>query len=125
MENRDKATAEAGPGGKASRIEKPWGYEELLVKTDHYVVKILHVRDGHQTSLQKHVKKTETMYVLSGAVALYSDGQIYTAVDGGFVHIPNGTIHRLGTAGKGDCTVLEVSTPELDDVVRLADDYGR
>ena len=89
-------------------IEKPWGHEEILEKNEHYVIKRLFVKKGHRLSKQYHNIKTETW--------IYPDGKI--------VHIPPKTVHRL-EAKDEDVDILEVSTTELDDIVRLEDDYGR
>lgn len=111
------------------RIPKPWGHEIVWARTDRYVGKILHVRAGEALSLQYHVKKEETIRVLVGRlrleVAAGADAPVRT-VDlgpGDGWHVPPGTRHRM-TAVE-DTDVLEVSTPELDDVVRLEDRYGR
>jgi mannose-6-phosphate isomerase len=110
-----------------TRVEKPWGYELHWAKTDRYVGKVLHVNAGHALSLQYHNKKDETMYVYSGKMLLETEqnGQLVKQEmrPGDSVHITPKTIHRI-TAIE-DTDVLEVSTPELDDVVRLEDRYGR
>ena len=110
-----------------ARVEKPWGYELHWAKTNRYVGKILHVTAGHALSLQYHNKKDETMYLYSGSLLFETeqDGQriSWTMRPGDSVHISPTTVHRI-TAVE-DCDVLEVSTPELDDVVRLEDRYGR
>jgi mannose-6-phosphate isomerase-like protein (cupin superfamily) len=110
-----------------TRIEKPWGYELHWAKTDRYVGKILHVTAGHALSLQYHNRKDETMYLYSGRMIFETeqDGQLVKREmqPGDSVHISPKTVHRI-TAIE-DCDVLEVSTPELDDVVRLKDNYGR
>jgi mannose-6-phosphate isomerase-like protein (cupin superfamily) len=109
------------------RVEKPWGYELLWAKTDSYVGKIIHVNAGHALSLQYHNVKTETVYVASGRVIYeIKDGDTLHTLDlspGDCLHIPAGTVHRV-TAVQ-DAEIFEVSTPELDDVVRLEDRYGR
>ena len=110
-----------------TRVEKPWGYELHWAKTDRYVGKVLHVKAGHALSLQYHNKKDETMYVYSGRMVLETEqqGQLVKRdmQPGDSVHITPKTVHRI-TAIE-DCDVLEVSTPEIDDVVRLEDRYGR
>ena len=110
-----------------TRIEKPWGYELHWAKTDRYVGKVLHVKAGHALSLQYHNKKDETMYLYSGRMVLETEqeGQLvkWEMTPGDSVHITPKTVHRI-TAIE-DCDVLEVSTPEIDDVVRLEDRYGR
>lgn len=110
------------------KVEKPWGYELIYAKTEKYVGKILYVFKGQQLSLQYHRIKDETMYMLKGAAEL-SIGQVRREIrtkafsTGMTYRIEPGVVHRL-TAIE-DCEVLEVSTPELSDVVRLQDRYGR
>ncbi len=110
-----------------TRIEKPWGYEIHWAKTDRYVGKVLHVTAGHALSLQYHNKKDETMYLYAGRMLLEIErnGELVKREmgPGDSVYIAPTTVHRI-TAIE-DCDVLEVSTPELDDVVRLEDRYGR
>jgi mannose-6-phosphate isomerase len=110
-----------------TRIEKPWGYELHWARTDRYVGKVLHVTAGHALSLQYHNIKDETMYLHTGRMLLEieRDGELVKREmqPGDSVHITPKTVHRI-TAIE-DCDVLEVSTPELDDVVRLEDRYGR
>jgi mannose-6-phosphate isomerase len=110
------------------RIEKPWGYEIWWAVTDQYVGKILHVDKGHRLSLQYHEQKDESSYVLSGSLILVQgereDALTERNVGVGDVwHNAPGTIHTIEAVEDAD--VLEVSTPFLDDVVRLKDDYGR
>lgn len=109
------------------RVEKPWGYEIHWAHTERYVGKILHINAGHALSLQYHVKKDETVYVQRGRLRyeIERDG-VMTTLDlgpGDALHVTPGTIHRM-TAVE-DTDVLEASTPEIDDVVRLEDRYGR
>ena len=109
-------------------VAKPWGHETIWAQTERYVGKILHVRAGESLSLQYHRRKEETMRVLSGVLALEvgSEGEERRTVRlsaGEGWHLPPGTRHRV-TAIE-DTDILEVSTPELDDVVRLEDRYGR
>jgi len=109
------------------RVEKPWGYEIHWAHTDRYVGKVLHINAGHALSLQYHIKKDETVYVQRGRLRyeIERDG-VMTTLDlgpGDALHVTPGTIHRM-TAIE-DTDVLEASTPELDDVVRLQDRYGR
>jgi len=110
------------------RVDKPWGHEEIWARTDQYVGKILHINAGHRLSLQFHKKKEETIRVLHGNLLLETgmgaDAVIQTLTSGGVFHISPGTIHRF-CATDEDVTLLEVSTPELSDVVRLEDDYAR
>src|SRR5438105_10999680 len=110
-----------------TRVDKPWGYELHWAKTDRYVGKLIHVNAGHALSLQYHNIKDETIYLYSGRMLfeIERDG-VLTKRDlrpGDSVHVTPKTVHRM-TAIE-DCDVLEVSTPELDDVVRLEDRYGR
>jgi mannose-6-phosphate isomerase-like protein (cupin superfamily) len=110
------------------RVEKPWGYELIYAVTDRYCGKVLFIRAGEELSLQFHKEKDETIYVQSGRVELEM-GDPGKPVDrevvgpGRAFHLPRGTVHRMRALE--DTTVLEVSTPELDDVVRLEDRYGR
>lgn len=104
-------------------VEKPWGREIWYAHTDHYAGKVLHVTAGHRLSLQKHNIKEETLYLLSGKVTLTYGGETYDWAPGQFVHIPPNTVHRFEAIE--DSVLLEVSTPFLEDVVRLEDDYKR
>lgn len=113
---------------RGERIDKPWGHELIWARTDRYVGKILHITAGESLSLQYHRRKDETLLVLSGRLELTlgeREDALTTQVlgPGERVHVWPGRLHRL--AAQSDCAVLEVSTPELDDVVRLADRYGR
>jgi mannose-6-phosphate isomerase len=111
------------------RVEKPWGWELIWADTDLYVGKVLFVRAGQSLSLQFHNDKDESWYVESGRATLElgeaGQGVLDTEVigEGACFHYPPGTVHRV-TAIE-DTTILEVSTPHLDDVVRLEDAYGR
>ena len=111
------------------RIEKPWGYELLWARTADYAGKILHIRKGHKLSLQYHRRKEETILLRSGRMLLVLEDdhgilrEIYVAA-GEAYHIPVARKHRM-IALDEDCEVLEVSTSELDDVVRIEDSYGR
>ena len=112
----------------AEVILKPWGWEKIWAHTDKYVGKILHINPGHRLSLQYHEVKDETIHVLSGILKVYSTKlQIeHTMSEGMSWHITPGQIHRFEAPEGGEPVVLlEVSTPELDDVVRLKDDYNR
>jgi mannose-6-phosphate isomerase-like protein (cupin superfamily) len=111
-------------------VDKPWGHEIWWARTDRYVGKILHVRKGESLSLQYHEVKEETIRLLSGRL-LFESRPLEAAGElrrqelspGDTVHIRPRTVHRM--TGIEDCDILEVSTPELDDVVRLEDRYGR
>ena len=110
-----------------TRVEKPWGYELHWAKTDRYVGKIIHINAGHALSLQYHNKKDETILLWAGRLLfeIQQDGTLtrHEVKPGERFHVTPGTVHRM-TAIE-DCDVIEVSTPELDDVVRLEDWYGR
>jgi len=110
------------------KTEKPWGFELLFAHTPKYAGKIIFVRKGHRLSLQYHEKKDETIYIYEGEAIIEiegSDGQITSATfqPGQCIRIPSLTKHRLEAIE--DTTLFEVSTPELEDVRRLEDDYGR
>ena len=109
------------------RVEKPWGHELIWAHTDRYVAKVLFIEKGHKLSRQYHKVKDETLFVESGAMDLEvgeADQQrTVRMVSGDVFHVTPGTVHRM--AAVEDVRVFEVSTPELDDVVRLEDDYGR
>lgn len=110
------------------RVEKPWGYEVIFAHTDRYVGKILHVNPGQALSLQYHEVKDETLFLSEGEVDLVveEDGELVRTVlrAGESYRITPFTRHRM-VAGDRGCDIIEVSTPELDDVVRLEDRYGR
>ena len=105
------------------RIDKPWGYEEWFAQTDRYVGKVLFVKEGHSLSLQYHERKDETLYILDGMARFTIDGKCTIEIGGRSVHIPPLTEHRVEAIV--DTTIIEVSTPEVNDVVRLEDSYGR
>jgi mannose-6-phosphate isomerase len=115
------------PEHKPVRVEKPWGYELIWAQTDRYVGKILHVAKGHALSLQYHRAKDETVHLLTGSLELQTgegstlDRRVLRP--GESFHITPGLRHRM--VALEDSDVLEVSTPEIDDVVRLEDRYGR
>ncbi len=110
------------------RVDKPWGHEEIWAETDRYVGKILVILEGKRLSLQHHRVKDETVRVASGILALELEddaGNIITheLKAGESARIRPGCKHRMRAVT--DVEVIEVSTPELDDVVRHSDDYGR
>ena len=111
------------------RVEKPWGWELIWADTALYVGKILFVRAGHSLSLQFHREKDESWYVQSGRAELELGAVGQTVLNtevigaGASFHYLPGTVHRV--TALEDTTILEVSTPHLDDVVRLEDKYGR
>jgi mannose-6-phosphate isomerase-like protein (cupin superfamily) len=109
------------------RVSKPWGEEIIFAETDRYAGKILVVRRDEILSLQYHERKDETLYLYKGRVRLWleEDGKLAERIlaPGEALRIPPGLRHRLQALE--DSEVFEVSTPELDDVVRLEDRYGR
>lgn len=110
------------------RIEKPWGYEELLEHNDNYVLKRLCVYGERCCSLQYHEEKHETIYVLDGEMRLVIGDSEDTLEDiilkaGDYYVVPPGKVHRM--CGVTNCIYIEASTSQLDDVIRLQDDYGR
>ncbi len=109
-------------------VDKPWGNELIWAITDRYVGKILHIKKGHSLSLQYHNRKDETVMVLSGKMELvhYRDGEAPQST----ISSPRQPFHvtpllRHRMIALEDTDVVEVSTTELDDVVRLEDNYGR
>jgi len=110
-------------------VPKPWGHEKVVAETDRYVGKLLRIEPGQALSRQYHRVKDETLYVLSGTLVL----EIGPAAACERVLVPAGqrfrlkpgTIHRFMAPEDSGCDLVEVSTPELDDVVRLEDRYGR
>ena len=110
-----------------TRVEKPWGYELHWAKTDRYVGKVIHVNKGHALSLQYHKVKDETIFLWSGKILfeIEENGQLVSRemLPGESVHVTPPTVHRMTAIEDSD--IMEVSTPELDDVVRLKDLYGR
>jgi len=106
------------------RIEKPWG-EELWIAYENgiYAGKLIGVLAGQKLSKQYHKKKHETLYLLDGeSEVLYNDETIYMRAKD-ILEIKPGDIHRIEAIT--DCVFIEFSSPELDDVVRIEDDYGR
>ena len=129
------ATSANGTGGAATSgrrevrtVQKPWGHETIWAHTDRYVGKILHIKAGEALSVQYHERKDETVHLLSGEliyrVALEGEELRDVRLRQGesFRIVPH-TVHQMEAVT--DCDVLEASTPELDDVVRLTDRYGR
>ena len=111
------------------RVTKPWGHECIWAESNAYAGKLLHIDAGHMLSLQYHEKKEETIYVLSGRLHLHiadspdTDVTIRVLETGDSFHITPLLVHRF--EAREDVVLIEVSTPELDDVVRLEDNYGR
>jgi len=112
----------------ARRVDKPWGYELIWAETESYAGKVLHIEQGHQLSYQYHAVKDETVHVLRGAIeidvgAAKGERNTLRLAAGESLHLPAGVRHRIRALETSD--VLEASTPHLDDVVRIEDDYGR
>lgn len=105
------------------RVEKPWGFELRWAVTERYLGKILHINRGQALSLQYHRAKDETILVNSGLLDLELNGTLHHLRPGDCVRIQPLTRHRM-TAVE-ECEIFEVSTPEIDDVVRIEDRYGR
>ena len=108
-------------------VPKPWGKEVIFAENERYAGKLLHLEAGHALSLQYHERKDETLYVLEGEVGLdvEEDGAMRQRrlAAGEAYRIRPGVKHRMRAEAR--CVILEVSSPELDDVVRLEDRYGR
>ncbi|GIW40531.1 MAG: hypothetical protein KatS3mg076_1108 [Candidatus Binatia bacterium] len=109
-------------------VPKPWGYELVWAETLRYAGKILHIEQGKALSLQYHVEKDETLYVLTGRIELFVGSSESTLerielVPGQGFHVHPYLFHRVRALETSD--VLEASTPELEDVVRVRDDFGR
>ena len=110
------------------RVEKPWGYEDVWAETPLYLGKILAIRAGHRLSLQLHRKKDEAIYVMRGTLRLTLENdagelEVRDLGPGDSARIAPGRRHRFEAVS--ECELCEVSSPEIDDVVRLQDDYGR
>ena len=117
------------PTAASRRVDKPWGHELIWAHADRYVGKVLLIRAGRRLSLQRHLVKDESIIVLRGHLRLHledADGVVRVSElgPGEARHVPIGAIHRY-EATTDDVELVEVSTPELDDVVRLEDDFGR
>lgn len=113
---------------QAIRKEKPWGYEIWFAQTDKYAGKVLFIKEGHRYSLQYHEQKSESQYLFSGKIKLTHGSDEANLKEtileaGSAFHVTPMLIHRVEALE--DATIFEVSTSELDDVVKLADDYGR
>jgi mannose-6-phosphate isomerase-like protein (cupin superfamily) len=112
-----------------THVAKPWGHETIWARSERYVGKILHINAGHELSVQYHNRKDETIHLLSGQIVYRVQNKRDNVLDdvelkvGESFRITPGTIHQM--VALTDCDVLEVSTPEIDDVVRLSDKYGR
>jgi len=118
----------SGERPETRRVDKPWGHELIWAHTDRYVGKVLVIEAGKRLSLQRHLVKDESIYVASGRLRLYLEDdagtvQVEELGAGDHRHVPTGRIHRYEAIARTE--LMEVSTPELDDVVRLEDDFGR
>ena len=121
---RSRVVLDAGAG----RVDKPWGYELRWAVTDRYAGKLIHIDAGHSLSLQYHVQKDETIYVAAGLLDLVLEdgsGRLVThrMAPGTSARVRPGRRHRF--VAVEDTDLFEVSSPEIDDVVRLEDAYGR
>jgi mannose-6-phosphate isomerase len=115
----------AAPG---ERVDKPWGHELRWAVTDRYIGKLIHVKKGHQLSLQYHVQKDESIFIVSGLLDLVLEDaagelKVHRMTPGMTARVRPGRRHRF--IGVEDTDLVEVSSPEVDDVVRLEDSYGR
>jgi mannose-6-phosphate isomerase len=124
----DGTGSAAAAGAGARRVDKPWGHELIWAHTDKYVGKILVIETGKRLSLQVHEQKDESILVISGRLRLHHGelgGELGTTEMGPGDHrrIPVGMVHRFEAIER--CELIEVSTPELDDVIRIEDDFGR
>jgi mannose-6-phosphate isomerase len=110
------------------RVDKPWGHEEIWAWTDRYVGKILVIEAGRRLSFQFHETKDEWIHLLEGRLKLTLENEDGVVEDrelepGESVRVPTGRRHRYEAIET--CLIIEVSTPELGDVVRIDDDFGR
>ena len=109
-------------------VKKPWGKEEVIEINEHYMFKKLTMWKGHRCSLQYHNQKKETIYVLSGQLKIHfgpSENELIVKIYGpnDTITLLPGIIHRM--EGVENCVYLEASTPQIEDVVRIQDDYNR
>jgi mannose-6-phosphate isomerase len=116
------------PHEMARRVDKPWGHELIWAQTDRYVGKMLVIEAGKRLSLQRHLVKDESIFVIQGRLRLHLEDEAGTVrieelEAGDHRHVRTGRIHRYEAIERTE--LMEVSTPELDDVVRLEDDFGR
>ena len=109
---------------RGKQVEKPWGYELWFAHNDKYVGKLIFVKQGSRLSLQYHEKKDETLLVIRGlAKFTIGDTDVIVAAGDGSVRVRPNCHHRIEAIT--DVTIVEVSTPEITDVVRIEDDFGR
>ena len=116
------------PETGASRVDKPWGWENRFAITDRYLGKVIHINPGEMLSLQYHVRKDETILIVKGVMDLQLDDEqgtmrTHRLTPGMSQRIVPGRKHRM--IAVEECEFFEVSSPEIDDVVRLEDKYGR
>jgi len=116
------------PRDDARRVEKPWGHELIWAHTDRYVGKIIVVEAGRRLSLQRHAVKDESIFVMTGRLRLTLEDEtgaigVMELGPGDHRHVPTGRVHRFEAVERTE--LMEISTPELDDVIRLEDDFGR
>lgn len=126
--NATPATSNSSTPANCQFVAKPWGHELIWAHTDDYVGKVLFIRAGESLSLQYHELKEETMFLESGEVRLEAGPdaenlRVIPFAAGSSFHIPPRLLHRLTAVS--DCRIFEVSTPQLTDVVRVQDRYGR
>lgn len=119
------ASENSSPIARAAetKVDKPWGYELRWAITDRYLGKVIHVKRGEALSLQYHERKEESIMLSAGLLDLELDGKVHRLRPGDTAHITPGSRHRM-TAVE-DCDIFEVSTADMEDVVRLEDRYGR
>ena len=107
------------------KVEKPWGHEIRWAINEKYLGKILHINAGCRLSLQYHEQKDETIYVLEGTAVVQLEGNVHILNEGQSLRIRPYQKHRFSAPNTGAVKLVEVSTPEIDDVVRVEDDYDR
>jgi quercetin dioxygenase-like cupin family protein len=117
------AAKSPAPFGRPKIVPKPWGREIWYAHEERYAGKVLEVTQGHALSLQKHERKQETLFLQKGRILFHLNGAEYEMAEGECITIHPGDVHRMEALE--DSVFLEVSTPELDDVIRLEDRYGR
>ena len=116
------------PRQKIETVDKPWGMEIIFARTDKYVGKEIRINAGALLSRQYHRQKDETIYIVEGPLLLETGKDPVESIElavGESFHVPPGTIHRYIAPKENNCRLIEVSTTELTDVVRLEDRYGR
>ena len=128
VEDPNAPLAPPPEGSLPRRVDKPWGHELVWAHAEHYVGKLLVINAGQRLSLQRHVVKDEWVHVLSGRLALTLENdrgevEVRELGPGEGAHVPVPRIHRFEAIET--CTLIEVSTPELNDVIRIEDDFGR